>query len=556
MENLPVENVIVDGEVVWLDEKGRSDFQKLQNSIKAKDSRRLVYYVFDLLFLNGEDYREFPLYQRKHRLQRLLKTLRDSKVRYSEHVEGNAKSLFEAACVYKLEGLISKDRESSYQSRRSGAWMKSKCKKHQEFVVGGFTAGEGARRSEFGALLLGVYEKKRLRYVGKVGTGFNTKSLSEVRKKLLKRTRSSSPFDLKSPHEKGAHWVKPELVVEVTFANWTADGILRTPVFLSLREDKPAKEVKLEEETSLDELELFKKKASKKKKTNTTLPISNPEKIFYKEEGITKLDVARYYQDISEKILPYISNRPLVLFRCPDGTEEGCFFQKRVPNPLPPHLTPVTIRDRNESKSFLTLDSSEGLLSLSQMGAFELHAWGSNAGRVEKPDQIIMDFDPGLGTKWGQVVQAAKDLKEILDDLNLKSYVKLTGRKGLHVHIPVAPLYSWDQIKNFAKTLGRELVHRNNKAYTISPSPRRRKNKIYIDYLRNSRGATAAIPYSLRASELSSVAMPISWHELSKIKSSNQFTLEKAYEFLKRRKVDPWKDYFKKPQKISILKPM
>lgn len=549
------ENFVIDGELVWLDEQGRSDFQKLQNSLKNKDSRRLVYYVFDLLFLNGEDYRNFPLYERKSRLKNLVKALRSPFIRYSDHVEGNAKLLFKTVCSYKLEGLISKNRESTYQSRRSDTWLKTKCKKHQEFVVGGFTSGAGAR-SDFGALLLGAYEGKKLRYIGKVGTGFTEQSLNDIRKKLSRRQRSNSPFDLKSPSEKNAHWVRPELVAEVTFANWTNDGVLRAPVFQGLREDKSPKEIGIEQERSFDDLKLFRKKNRRKNKNKPTLPISNPEKVFYKGEGITKAQVAKYYQDFSEMILPHISHRPLALNRCPDGTDGECFFQKRIPSPIPSSLVPVSILEKGKSKTFIELDSSEGLLSLSQMGAFELHAWGCHTNHVENPDQIVMDFDPGPGTKWTQVIQGAMDLKEILDDIKLESFVKVTGGKGLHVHIPVAPLYSWAQIKNFSKTLGREMVHRFQDRYTISPAAKARKNKVFIDYLRNGRGATAVAPYSLRASKVSAVAMPISWSDLQRIKSSNYFTLEKTYKHLRRRKVDPWKDYFKKRQRISILKPL
>lgn len=552
LHGLRVKNAIIDGEVVWLDERGRSDFQKLQNSLKAKDSRSLIYYVFDLLFLDGEDYREFPLIERKSRLQNLVRSLYNPLIRFSDHVEGNSKSLFDAVCAYKLEGLVSKDRESTYQSRRSSSWVKTKCKSHQEFVIGGFTSGEGARAS-FGALLLGAYEEGKLRYVGKVGTGFSEQSIADIRKKLLRRQRATSPFDLKSPRDHNIHWVKPELVAEITFGNWTSDRILRTPVFLGLREDKSCKDIRIEKEKALDKLGIFEDQKRRIHKSQPIVGISNPEKIFFKKEGITKLEVAKYYQDFSELILPHISGRPLALYRCPDGTEGECFFQKRLADPIPSNLIPLTIHEKGETKTFLTLDSVEGLLSLSQLAAFELHAWGCHSNHIENPDQIVMDFDPGKGTKWGQVVQAAMDLKNILDDLNLKSYVKVTGGKGLHVHIPVAPLYNWEQIKNFSKTLGREMVHRYKDLYTISPSAKAREKKVYIDYLRNGREATAVAPYSLRSSKISAVALPISWSELLKIKSSNQFTLQKTYEYLRRRKHDPWKDYFEKKQRISIL---
>lgn len=554
LNDLPAKTAIIDGEVVWLDDDGRSDFQKLQNSLKAKDSSRLIYYAFDLLFLNGEDCRELPLIDRKHLLAKVIKSLDNPIIRYCDHIEGNAKAFFEAACDYQLEGIVSKNQDSIYQSRRTSSWMKAKCKKEQEFVIGGYTAGEGARTG-FGALLLGAYEGNQLRYVGKSGTGFTEQSIAEVKKKLEKIEQSNSPFDINSPKEKKVHWVNPVLVAEITFGNWTSDGILRTAVFHGIREDKAAEEVRIEKEKPTEVL--VKKTSEHKKKTtlseNSSLPISNPEKIFYKEEGITKLQVAKYYQDFSEFILPHVENRPLNLYRCPDGTKQECFFQKHAPDPIPENLNPVKIRESKNIKTFLTIDSSEGLLALSQMGAFEIHVWGCNVNRVDNPDQIVMDFDPGPGATFKDVISGAKELKTILDDLDLKSYVKLTGGKGLHVHIPVAPIYSWDQIKNFAKTLGVEMVHRKGDRYTVSLAKKAREGKIFIDYLRNGRGATAVIPYSLRAKHVSSIAMPVSWDDLDKIKASNQFTLDKAYQFLEKRRKDPWADYYKSKQRIAIL---
>jgi len=556
---LPVKNAIIDGEVVWLGEDGRSDFQMLQNSMKAHGTNRIFYYAFDLLFLNGEDCRELPLWERKHRLEKIVTLLKDPLIRYSDHIVGHAQALFKAACSYKLEGLISKHKDSTYHSRRSGAWMKSKCKQQQEFVIGGFTRGEGARAS-FGALLLGAYDDDgKFRYVGKVGTGFTEQSLTEVRNKLLKRVQSKSPFDINSPKEKGAQWVKPDLVADITFGNWTADGVLRTGVFHGLREDKAAKEVHIEKEKSLKEVGVTAKvKKTRGKKTTAsevTLPISNPDKILYEKEKITKLQVAQYYQEFAELILPHISDRPLALLRCPEGTSKECFFQKHISGKVPAAFTPVTIHERSGPKAYLTLDSAEGLLELSQMGAFELHAWGSRGGNVEHPDQIVMDFDPGPGITWEQVKEAALELKGILDDLDLKSFLKVSGGKGLHVHVPITPLYTWDQIKTFTKTLGQEMVSRHPDLYTVSLAKKDRGNKIFVDYLRNGRGATAVVPYSLRARDVSAVAMPIRWQELKDIDRPNIFTLAKTYEHLKKRRSDPWKDYFAKQQQISILKP-
>ncbi|KYG60548.1 hypothetical protein AZI85_11080 [Bdellovibrio bacteriovorus] len=567
LKKLSVANAILDGEIVVLDKEGRSDFQKLQNSLKAHEVNSLVFYVFDLLFLDGEDLRDRPLIERKELLKELIEGLNEPLIRYSEHMAGFGKDLFKEACDYQLEGIISKDQDSTYQSRRGSSWVKTKCKLHQEFVIGGYTEGTGARAS-FGALLLGVYEGDQLRYVGKVGTGFTEKSIEDILKKLSRREQKTSPFDIKSPRERGTHWLKPGLVAEVTFGNWTSDKILRTAVFHGLREDKAAKEIHIEKAKPLKEVlgesSSAKKKTAKKAKVSKRQEVSdeylrgelsNPDKILYAKEKITKIQVAKFYQDHADLILPHVKDRPLNLLRCPEGTSKQCFFQKHIAGTVPEFITPVSIKEKSGTKAYLTLDSPEGLLALSQMGAFEIHVWGSRREAVEHPDLIVMDFDPGPGTSWKQVVQAVEDLKEILDDLGLKSFLKVSGGKGLHVHIPVAPIYSWDQIKSFSQTLAQEMAHRNPDMYTTTISKKARDKKIFVDYLRNGRGATAVMPYSLRAREKSAVAMPIDWKDLKKIKGPDQFTLEKAIEHLKHRKVDPWKDYFKYNQKISILKP-
>lgn len=553
LENLPVRNAIIDGEIVWLEKNGKTDFQSLQNALKDNRSSRLVYYAFDLLFLDGKDCRSLPLIERKELLQDLVQSLKSPIIRFSEHMEGQAQKLLKAACDYGMEGIISKDADSKYTSTRSPAWAKTKCHQQQEFVIGGFAPGKGAR-SDFGALLLGVYEGSKLKYVGKTGTGFTQKSIEEVRKKLEAREVKQSPFDINSPKEKGAHWVKPGLVAEITFANWTEDERLRVAVFHGLREDKPAKEVHIEK--------ALKPFGGSKKKTERTKNkivasydgLTHPDRILYPKEKITKLQVAQYYQDFAHLMLPHIANRPLALLRCPDGVTKHCFFQKHLTGAIPSDVTPVTITEKSGTKSYSTIDSKEGLLSLTQIRVSEFHAWGCHRDNIEHPDQIVMDFDPGPGVPWKKVMDAAFEMKEILEQLKLKSFVKVTGGKGLHVHIPIAAIYSWDQIKNFTKALAQEMTTRNPELYVVTMSKKIRDKKIFVDYLRNGRGATAIVPYSLRAHEISSVAMPISWLELKKIKSPDQFTLKKTYEYLKKRKVDPWKDYFKKAQKIPILK--
>ncbi|KYG67017.1 hypothetical protein AZI86_08340 [Bdellovibrio bacteriovorus] len=565
LENLAADNAVLDGEIVWVEETGRTDFQKLQNALKTSDTSRIVYYIFDLLFVDGEDLRDKPLWERKEKLKTLLGETKSSLLRMSDHIEGHGQELLDAACEHHLEGIISKNIDSTYVSARTSDWVKVKCHKQQEFVIGGFSAGEGSRGA-LGSLLLGVYEGKKLRYAGKVGTGFTETSLNDVYKKLKKREIKESPFDLKSPRERNLHWVKPELVAEVTFANWTSDEVLRQAVFHGLREDKNPVEIHVEKEKVAPKL-LAKTKGSKKevstKKAKTAkktiapaedVAITNPEKIVFRKEKITKRDLAEYYQMITPLILPYVEDRPLNLLRCPDEAGKNCFFQKHMTGKATDNMIPVRIKEKSGTKTYLTVETAEGIADLVQMRAFEIHVWGSKAGHLEHPDQIVMDFDPGPGTSWKDTVKAAFDLKKILDKLDLKSFVKVSGGKGIHVQVPIAPIYSWDQVKDFSKALGEEMARRDD-IYTVSIAKANRNGKIFVDYLRNGRGATAVAPYAVRMREQSAVAMPISWDELKKLKAANFFDLKTAITFLKKRKKDPWQGYTDLQQKISILKP-
>lgn len=541
LEKLAVDSAVLDGEIVWVEESGRTDFQKLQNALKESDTSRVVYYIFDLLFLNGEDLREKPLGHRKESLKKLLLKTKSSLLRLSDHIQGQGQELLDAACKHQLEGIISKNIDSPYVSARTSDWVKTKCHKQQEFVIGGFSPGEGARGA-LGSLLLGVYEGKKLRYAGKVGTGFTEASLKDLYTKLSKREIEDSPFDLKSPRGKNLRWVKPNLVAEVTFANWTSDQVLRHAVFQGLREDKRSVEIHREKEKAA-------------RKVNDEIAITSPEKLVFKKEKITKLDLAEYYQMITPLILPYIEDRPLNLLRCPDEAGKNCFFQKHMTGKATDNMIPVRIKEKSGTKTYLTVETPEGIADLAQMRAFEIHVWGSKAGNPEHPDQIVMDFDPGPGTSWKETVKAAFDLKKILDKLKLKSFVKVSGGKGVHVQVPIAPVYSWDQIKDFTKALGEEMARRDD-IYTVSMAKAHRRGKIFVDYLRNGRGATAVAPYAVRMREQSAVAMPITWAELKKIKSAHFFDLKRATSYLKKRKRDPWQGYLDLQQKISILKPV
>lgn len=557
LEKLTVDRAIIDGEVVLLDAEGRSDFQLLQNAMKAHHTQAFVYYAFDLLYYSGQDIRSLPLAERKRRLKMILKKA-PKNIRYSDEFEGAGKELLHLACKNKLEGIISKNRESTYLSGRNSNWVKTKCTEQQEFVIGGYTEGTGSR-SHFGALLLGVYKGKDLQYVGKVGTGFTEQSLHDVYKSLKALETDTSPFTKKSPRGRDIHWVKPKLSAEITFSQWTHDEILRVPVFHGLREDKPTKDIVMEKPTPIEKptkavaAKAVKKTAKKSAVKDFDIAISNPQKIIYPKEKLTKMEVAVFYQKIADQILPYLEDRPLSLVRCPEGAHKQCFFQKHIPSPIPETMKAIPIVERSGKKLYTSIFDSKGLVTLVQMGAFEIHVWNSQGENLEHPDQIVMDFDPGPGVSWKEVVDAALELKDLLDHLHLKSFVKLSGSKGIHVHIPVKPIYTWDQIKSFSQALAVQMEQNNPQKYVSKMTKKLRTKRIFVDYLRNGRGATAVVAYSLRARPQSGVAMPIEWSQLKKVKAGNEYSLEKALAFLAKRKKDPWKDYFKSRQRIPVL---
>lgn len=512
LSELAIKNAIFDGEIVSLDSKGVSHFQDLQNALSSKKVKGLKYYVFDLLYLDGRDLRKLPLLERKAFLKKILSRSSEQIV-YSEHIVGNGSGFFKVSCDHGLEGIVSKLADSSYISGRGDFWVKTKCSKRQEFVVGGYTVKQNGKKG-FGALLIGVFEKGKFCYTGKVGTGFTQETEKELMERFTNLHRKSSPFDSKSPKEKGLHWLTPRIVVEVSFSNWTDEGVLRQPVFQGVRLDKRPEGVSHEQS------------------------LSSPEKIVFRKEKLTKADVSKYYKSVSKYILPHIKDRILSIVRCPEGSEGSCFYQK--------HLAEVPL-DR--------INSPADLSNLIQLNALEIHACNCHRQDPEHPDQIVIDFDPDPSVSWKEVVSGAFILKELLEKLKLKSFVKLTGGKGLHVHIPIAPLYDWEQIKAFSKTIALEMISRNPNKFTVNASKRVRKGKIFLDYLRNGPGATSVAPYSLRARAMSTIALPIGWDELKRIKGPGAFTMRNGRRKIQQRGSDPWKGMLGLKQKISILKP-
>ncbi|WP_264774051.1 DNA ligase D [Coxiella burnetii] len=542
MKSIPIDESILDGEIVVFDESGKTDFQLLQNAIKAKKYNEIKYYLFDIPFCQKFDLSQVPLIMRKRLLKKLILQWKEKSgsILYSSHIKGNGKAILERACELGLEGIISKKIDAAYEQRRSSSWIKLKCKRQQEFVIGGYTKPRG-EQLYFGALLLGYYQNKKLIYCGRVGTGFSSLSLKDIYEKLINREQKAPAFSELPTFgiKAGNHWVKPELVAEIEFAEWTKDKRLRQPVFKGLREDKEAKGVKLETV----------KKTTVKNKSNN-IKLTNPEKILYPEEKITKRQLADFYSKIADRLLPHIVHRPLMLLRCPNGYNKECFFQKHPDQNGEEFVYSVEIEEK-ERKRYLTIHDEKGLLALVQMGVLEIHPWGSSDSHPEKPDRLIFDIDPHPAVSWKAVINCATDVFEVLKALGLRSFVKTSGGKGLHVYVPIQPQLGWEKLHEFAQKLAKLIVQVNPRLYTAELSKGKRLNKIFIDYIRNNRGATCVAPYSTRAKKHVPLSTPVSWDELSAVKSPTQFTIKNIFHRLEALNQDPWEEFFDIKQSIT-----
>ena len=554
---LPVTSAWVDGEVIVNDANGRSSFQALQNALSEGSGSPPLYYAFDLPYADGYDLRDVPLAQRKALLRKVV--AEGPVVRYSDHVEGNGPGFFDEACRLGLEGIISKRADSRYQATRGRDWQKVKCGLRQEFVIGGYTDPQGAR-SGFGALLLGVYEGKDLRYCGKVGTGFGDKLLQSLIKELRKRAVDKSPFVNPPTGAEGrrAHWVKPELVGEVSFTEWTRDGTLRHPSFEGLREDKPARDIVREQPAQADSA-ATQKGAAKTPKANSRpastgrgdaasatghrvagVAISNGDKVLYPEDGITKRTLARYYEAIGELMLPHVAGRPLTLVRCPNGWDKHCFYQKHAKESVSEFIDRIDIREDGSEQPYMVANSVSALVALLQMGVLEIHPWGSRAPKLSHPDRLVFDFDPDEALGWDRVVDAVKVLRKLLETLGLEGFLKTTGGKGLHVVVPIAPTRDWVQAKAFCKAVAELLVRTFPDRFTSNLKKSTRTGRIFVDYLRNAENATAIAPYSLRAKAHAPVAMPIGWDQLKQDLRFAHFNVNNVPALVRKRRRDPW----------------
>lgn len=539
MKRLPTTNALLDGEIAWAADSSHTDFQGLQTALMKRDFSRLVYYVFDILHLDGRDLRPLPLSERKQILENLLKGAQTPHIFYSKHWAGSGPEVYEQSCRLGLEGIVSKQADEPYSSGRSYAWQKVTCAARQEFVIGGYT--ESAKNRPFGALLLGVYEGKELRFVGRAGTGFSDEAMAMVAKKLFPLEQKKSPF-VNPPRERDCRWVKPKLVAEVEYKTWTSGGLLRMASFQGLREDKRPEEIR-------KETPVHATKSSKERENEVQgITITHPDRMLYPKAKKRKIDVVRFYDAASERMMPFLEDRPLSLLRCQETAQKNCFFQKHAVG-KGMHAKPVHYKDKSDTA--LTVASPKELIYLVQNGALEIHGWGARFAKITTPDMMVFDLDPESLDLWPLVVDTAHEIREMLLQLGLEPFVKVTGGKGIHIQVPVVPRYDWDTIKEFSRSLMEVLVRRDPSRYTTNMAKRARSGKVFLDYLRNGYGATAALPYSVRAREHPTVALPIDWKELKTSLSPSDFELDEALKRLRRK--DPWKDFWEKARPISVL---
>ena len=555
LSRLKIRNALLDGEVVNRTADGDMTFHGLQEALSTGDQQHLHYYVFDVLFLDGEDLRARPLRERKAVLERLLKRA-PAHIHYSEHFDAPGDEVLAHACDVALEGIVSKRADRPYHSGRDLDWIKSKCIREQEVVIGGYTT-QPKHPGILGSLLTGYYKDGELVYSGKVGTGFSQDDARKTLKRLQGLKTRTSPFvSVPTDARRGACWVKPELVAQVNFSEWTADGRMRHPSFQGLREDKPAREVVREKEKKLS--------GTRKKKVGTTrkaaaakrsrlevvgVSLSHPEKLLYPDDAITKRDLAEYYLKVAGHMLPHVAGRPVSLVRCPGGVSHTCFFQRHAGEVDSPHLVPILIKGHGDDQPYISIKDVSGLITLVQMDALEIHVWGSESKAPLKPDRLVFDLDPAPDVKFAAVKEAARTVRGMLKELKLESFLKTTGGKGLHVVVPFEKGPDWDTVKEFSRSLVAAVAQNDPERFTINSRKDVRSGKIYLDYLRNGFGASAVAPYSVRGRPGAAVAVPLRWEELSKLKAADRFHMADA---VRRLRSDPWKRFFKVKQKLPL----
>jgi bifunctional non-homologous end joining protein LigD len=555
-------DTIIDGEIVALSENGAPDFAALQAALSEKDTDHLIFYAFDLLFEGESDLRPLALAERKARLAALLSdTNLDSKklIRFVEHFETGGDAVLRSACRLSLEGIVSKQADAPYRSGRTDSWTKAKCRTGHEVVIGGWATTNGKFRS----LLAGVYRGKHFVYVGRVGTGYNQAKIKQLLPRLKAAAAAKSPFTgLGAPRkEPDVRWLKPELVAEIEFAGWTGDGMVRQAAFKGLREDKSAADVGTDTPAAPQDAVVPKPGSAggsrKSMRSHSTrshresvvmgVPISNPDKALWPDVGdgmpVTKVELARYFESVGPWLMQHVAGRPCSIIRAPDGITGPQFFQRHAMPGTSNLLELVTVS--GDRKPYLEIDRSEGLAAVAQITAVELHPWNCQPKHPEIPGRLVFDLDPGPGVEFSVVVEAAKEIRDRLDELGLVSFCKSTGGKGLHVVAPLSPPKrknpTWPEAKNFAHEICLRMAHDNSERYVVSMAKRLRGGRIFLDYLRNDRMATAVAPLSPRARPGAPVSMPLTWAQVKADLDPQRFTLRTVPALL--RKTKAWADY-------------
>lgn len=546
--------MVLDGEVAITDTSGKTDFQALQNYVKNPQGQSLTYIVFDLLALDGIDLRGNPLIDRKEMLETLMKDAPKS-LYYSRYIRGEGKESFAVACEASMEGIVGKKANSIYSGTRNGDWIKLKCDKRQEFVIGGYSLSD-KKTSGVSSLLLGVYEGEELVYAGRAGTGISEIDMKVLEGKFEYLKRTHPPFKLapKPKSKEKITWLEPELVAEIKFAEWTKDNLLRQASYKGIRTDKNPRDIKKEEVEDEIQLQTSAKEVEENNNLNINgtiiegVKISNPDKLIFNDSEITKVDVVRYYAKVSERMLPYLSHRILSVVRCPKGITQMCFYKKHPGSPSKGILTIPITTSSGETEDYFYIENVSGLISEVQMGTLEFHTWGSCVDQLEKPDMMVFDLDPDEGMDLSRVRQGVRDIKSILAELSLNSYLMTSGGKGYHVVVPLKPTVTWDTFHDFARQVAEVMEQKWPDRYTSNVRKAKRTGKIFIDWIRNGRGATSIAPYSLRARNGAKVSMPIAWNELDTVAPDS---IKMSDALLRIAENDPWKDFYKNNQMLK-----
>ncbi|MFM0625388.1 DNA ligase D [Paraburkholderia xenovorans] len=635
-EQLGIESAWLDGEAVVLDQNGVPNFQGLQNAFDANRPQDIIVYLFDIPFLNGYDLRGVPLEQRRAILRALMEEVDDGVLRFSNNFDFSAEDLLRSACDMALEGIIGKRRDSGYLSGRSSTWIKLKCRRRQEFVIGGYSEPSGSRAA-FGALLLGVYDGKgKLQYAGRVGTGFDAALLRSVKRELDAHASQRMPFAA-APRERSrtpVHWVEPVLVAECNFAEWTSEGIVRQASFVSLRNDKPARQIvketprqgaDVQQQTDSGSDEAPKKRVARKTSASTAaasgagktgaasmkaeaktadakdvgiesrgaetggakasaaktvatktsatkakatkgaapksnaasapaevagVRISHPDRVIDKSSGARKIDLVQYYESVADWMLPHLQDRPVSLVRAPEDIGGELFFQKHSQKLSIPNVTQHPGLDPGHP-ALITVDTLKALVGAAQMGTVEFHTWNAVVSNIEKPDRVVFDLDPDASLGWERMIEAAQLTRSLLEELGLKSFCKTSGGKGFHVVVPLAKQAGWDEVKDFSQAVAQHMAATLPKYFSAKMGAQNRKQKIFVDYLRNNRGSSTVAAFSARARPGLGVSVPLSWDEVASTTGGDQWTIENLHERLADLKSDPWADYTKTRQRIT-----